>query len=415
VAGNSHIPLNIKMSKRATSSGTSHKVKVAKTAAPSEVDEISEKPAQDAPEAPVFALLNETAQVISMPATVHEMLSAAIPHCLVPQHAFQESMVEMLEESFRNAEALRREAVDSANTKLSEIISEMESGATKVEYAKEEQAAKLKNRTDKKAAMKSAEEDLSNAKCVLDEAVNKQKTVAELNKEHVAAKESYEQLITEAWTPLKDSVFVGREWRTRDRHISRLMAALKQIDIPASLAAALPLVLKSKSEARGTFSFEVLKYGEAAIAGHVATLSENISNSEANADECSKQVEAAKEKVEACIQALSACQDEVIAAENDCSVATTKLSDEKHKHTGLQPELRVAKKTLSERREALDNFMNNLAVFKQLREPKPPQDAQMAKIPCEETVKDSGKPISGDAEMHGMLCEERVATSGIEQ
>lgn len=359
---------------------TAPKAKAAKVAKTAEVEDqpvIEKASPEDEIFAPVFSLISECEEALSMPNSVSAMLSAAVPFCLrapaASRHEYQTKLVSTLQSSFDELQTFRQSEVAGEQAKVAELENEKSTIGTRVEEAKANLQAKQQNRDSKASAETDAETASKNATQAHEETLKEEADLDAKHKQNQEKKAAFEEVLKEVWTPLKNFEYVGKDWRLRDKQITRLMSSMEECSIDESLRDSLPVALRTKPEARGPFAAKVLEFGEAAISKHIEELASKIASFDSTVALCKEKVSSAEALVKSTADSLSKAQDELVTAENELAEAEANVKAQEEAAASLVPRTAAAAEELDAKegeRDATSKLIASFSSFKEEGAPK---------------------------------------------
>jgi len=314
---------------------------------------------------PTFDLLDFLSD--SLPPACVDMLRAAAPHALGAKaherHTYQTAVVDSLARLCAEAMKKHRDAVASAEGAVSALLQDKERAMEQLAAATREEEAKREAKGVAATTSKSAEEVVAATRQVMESARKKLEEVESLAHIVSEAKVGFEKEIEETWMPLKAGAFPPKEWRARQKAIEHASELLTQAEIPASLAAAVPLVLKEKLESRTDFSAQVVEHADIALREHVASIATQLEGHHATVDSQTQAVAKAEGELKAAEAELAATLNAQIEAENTWVDSDSAVRDLKaaigsfaEKSEQLDAELTASKISLEELQGLVGRF-----------------------------------------------------------
>jgi len=304
-----------------------------------------------------------------------DMMRVSLPHALgtakSDRHVFQSRMVDALADLVCKTEAVRNEDVAQSEASISQHRAEQETACTRLEAAREvemklegEKQAACVAQGEAEASLKQAEDKLCQEKTTKHQLEQHSKTLAE-------ARAHFEAEIAEAWVPTRDGTFSPKDWRSRQRAITRVVACLNAAHAPESLGVAAQGVLKEKPEVRGAFGLVALEHCEKAFA-HFLHSSQAEIDEQNRTDENQALAVAAASQVVADDRAKSEAQADLqIAAENrwcDAASESGDIAEEINQATVVAEKLALK---LQKAQGALSELQGLSATFLAMRDAEP--------------------------------------------
>jgi len=341
--------------------------KSAKLAVPAAAAEVPSQALEPALEwcRPAFDLLDFLGD--SLPPACVDMLRAAAPHALDAKvherHAYQTAVIDSLARLCAEALKSHRAAVASAEAAVSTLLQDKERAAEQLAAATSDEEAKREAKGVAATTSKSAEEVVAATRQVMESARKKLEEVESLAQVVSEAKVDFEKEIEEIWVPLKSGTFPPKEWRARQKAIARASEILTQAEIPASLAAAVPIALKERLESRTDFGAQAIEHADIALREHIASIATQLEGHQATVESQTQAVAKAEGEVKAAEAELAATLNAQIEAENtwvdaDSAVRDLKVAIGSFGETGeqLDSELMASRTSLEKLQSLVGRF-----------------------------------------------------------
>lgn len=152
-----------------------------------------------------------------------------------------------------------------------------------LEAAEAVAAARLSELRVREAALAGAAEEATAASVSLAQKQERERSSEATSHAALEAQGAWQDVCDTKWAPLRDGAVTGREWRERNKMIDALVQALAGAGADASLLAALPLALKSKSGDRAAFAAKTVEHTEVVLAEHAGSLSSKVAGAQGEA------------------------------------------------------------------------------------------------------------------------------------
>jgi len=302
------------MGKRAAT--TSPKAKAAKAAkgrAPAATE--ADAAAPD-PLAPVLAFLDET----DLPGACRKMLQAAAPFALSTpreqRHEHQASVVKELADLYAQAEQRHVVDLSSAKAAAAEHAEASEAAKAALEATTTRVDKLLEDKKAKNAAHEAATGGVTKAKEKLEAEQAKAAAIAS-DKASVESKRSeFDQVMQGDFCKLKNSEFPNKDWRARNKTITRVLEHFGHADVCQALLDALPVALKTAAADRGKFAQAAVEHADAAVKDYMEKMTAAVSAFDAPVAEQAKEVADAEQAVAAAELVGATAWQEMVDAEN---------------------------------------------------------------------------------------------------
>mmetsp|Transcript_90810 Transcript_90810/g.236566 ORF Transcript_90810/g.236566 Transcript_90810/m.236566 type:complete len:382 (-) Transcript_90810:403-1548(-) len=240
-------------------------------------------------------------QAQGLPTSCQEMLRAMMPHCLrtrgSARHAYQDKVAEVLEEIMCEVREGRAALVREREDALAEVQEQQAELCGRLEAAEAEAAARLSELRVREAALAGAAEESTAASVSLAQRQGRERSSEATSRAALEAQSAWQDVCDAKWAPLRDGAVTGREWRERNRMIDALVQALAGAGADASLLAALPLALKSKSADRAAFASKTVEHTEVVFEEHACSLSSRVASAQVDAAQAAAEVASAQADV----------------------------------------------------------------------------------------------------------------------
>jgi len=301
-----------------------------------------------------------------------DMMGASLPHALgtpkEDRHAFQSRMIDAFWGMVVKTEAAREEDITQAEAAITKHQAEQGTASARLETATETEG---KLHAERQAANESRHAAAQSLRSAGENLRNEERTKGGMDK-HVAvltdAKEEFETDVAEAWIPARDGVFAPKEWRRRQKAVTRVVACLMTAHAPESLRICVQTLLNDKAEYRTPFGCRAVEHCEASLGGFVEGSQDEIARHQVAIETQSQVVSRAADAVASEATRVEAQTEVQIAAENrwcDAATASKEIKDSIKRAEHVSAELRA---NLEATREALAELNGFSAKFVLLRD-----------------------------------------------
>jgi len=281
--------------------------------------------------APVTDLMSEFCELND---SCFSMLSAALPLALTTKkderHAFETSVINAFEAACADAETKCKTAIEAAEKEVAdhEVVkassaADLEAAQKTTEQKKASKDAAAGYQEEKQTAHETAEAALKEAQKAFEAS---QRNV----EDQTTAKDTFEKESSEVFPVLKEANYPAKEWRLRNKTISRLSQLLEESSAPESLIAAAKIAFKDKAEARGEFAVATVDATEACLKAHVESCSQGIAEAGSKVEELRIDVAAKDDVAKNSQSELDAAQEAMISADNEWVEADSMVLDLKN-------------------------------------------------------------------------------------
>merc|ERR1740129_123701 len=254
-----------------------------------------------------------------VPEVVAEMLNIALPVALntakPKRHRYEVCVISTATDILDDAEAKLRDAIAAAEDGGVKVASELAAIANKIEAAAATAAAKKESSSVAERAHAVACEAASGAKEAAAAAKTAMESLASEQAAVIAKRDECQGALGRLWEPLK----LLEEW----------------CEIPKSLAGALPVAIKTKTNERGEFAMQTLEAGEAVHNQHLAELSERIAGFDAENSQHAATVSNAERVLAESDAAMEEAMEESNARQNEWADAQTIVDGLKRQQQAL--------------------------------------------------------------------------------
>lgn len=309
-------------------------------------------------------------QACDLPEGCRKMLLACFAQALgTPRderHEAQTTVVQMIDETVRSAEAKLKAAVDCEHAKVSHVDarkSELQAKLTETETGASAAEALVRSEA---SALAQASEAATAASAALQEA---QKAQREGDADLRKAQESKTALEQGIAGDLQAIVEGLGESEQMEQHYKALLPLLTDLGLDESLSQALPSTCAKKASERGAFDAMVLDQLGASLRERVASLARAVEEATPPAQERAAAVEAAQAQVSATTGAQEQAAKAAAEAGSANETAAAARQAAGDALTAFEPEYTEATRVRDEKGAALENFQQyNVACFELLRD-----------------------------------------------
>lgn len=288
-----------------------------------------------------------------------DMMGASLPHALgtprEERHAFQSQMIEAFWGMVVKTEAAREEDVKHAEAAIANHQDEQTTAGARLEAAGEQEGKSHAESQAAKDSWQAAAETLRSAEDNLRTEQRAKQAEDDRLQRLASEKERFEMDVAEAWIPTRDGAFAPKEWRRRQRAVSRVVACLREASAPESLTISVQTVLNDRAESRTPFGCRAVEHCEASLGGFVQGSQDEIARQQVAVETQAQAVSRAADAVAAEAARAEAQSEAYIAAENRWCSAATASSDIKegmnraeHVSAGLRANLEQTRAALGE-------------------------------------------------------------------
>jgi len=253
-----------------------------------------------------------------LPDTCREMLEAMLPHVWstpsVERHPHQVTMAETFSSIVAGILLGKQQAIDAAKVNVAEArdvvvrLAEQLAAAEAILATKQDAADAAAKQTEGEAAQR-----LAAAKVALQAAKTKQAGLADELAKATTKKETFDELVSSAWEPIKAGALAGKE---KDHAIKKLQQAFKALALQDSFLHALAGAVTVGADERGAFAQAVIGFAETLLQRSISSCACTISGFDDATSQCTAETEAAEAELNAATQAQGLLEDAMIAAEN---------------------------------------------------------------------------------------------------
>jgi len=327
----------------------------------------------EAPLAIKCAAISEAVKDSDLPEHVSQALAASVSSCLktykADRHPFQVQMLEMIGETFANSKTAQKSALETAQAKISGFDTTKDARQEELASAEKKASEAAALVTERKTAHSTDGEALKKAVADRKASGAAQKNCDKSIEELVAKKAKLETAFS------AEGFGTFKEKAGTISGVKQFTKACHECGFDKSLLDAVPTVLTSSPENRGTFGALIVEQLEAQLSKALAEISTSQSETEAGRSEHAKAIETAdlalkeaQEKDEASKKAL----EEAVAEQTQASqnVAAIKKAIQ-----GALPELEQAKRDVAAATDTLNKMESGAwAYFAELLEHAPPPE-----------------------------------------
>jgi len=174
---------------------------------------------------------------------------------------------------------------------------------------------KEKARDEAEEAASKRQEQVGEAQTALQAA---RKSVEDAGGERLALEKDRDEFVADIetlWTPLKNSEIASKDWRARDKLITRLGQQLKRVGVAESLLKAVPVALKTKAGERSEFANTTVAHAEELYGKHIEALKGRVESFGAEEARRAEAVTAAEGAAKVAEDALAAATESSSAAQ----------------------------------------------------------------------------------------------------
>jgi len=323
---------------------------------------------------PITDLLSEYCDVDG---SCKKMLQAALPLALQTlqeqRHAFETSVITSFEAACADAEKKCDSAVEAAEAAISIELAAKANSAANLEAAEgaaaktqEQRAAATCHQNEKQTAKQSADTALKDAQAAVADASSKQGQMA-------TDSEAFEKDVAEVFPALKDGAFAPKDWRLRQKAISRLSQLLRQSVAPESLISACQVAFKEKPECRGPFAAKTIEAAEVLLQSYTEACKHAITEAGSKLEELRVVVTQAELAAQAAQSELEAAQTSMISEDNSWLEAADAVTHIKLAIKNFDQKQEDLTSELEQSRASLQRFRELMDQFRALKDPPPPE------------------------------------------
>jgi len=384
------------MGKRAASQPAENKAKEAKVVVDPFLEELS----------PVLALLDEAPEADD---SCCEMLKAMAPHalraCKEERHAYQATMVDVLQKVLTGVKAEREETAAAAQKLLADAEAQQETSSGTFADATEKAEQQKKQKDAKDTTQLDLEAALTAASATLGQEEEREKSLEGEQAKILEEKDECQKFMSEKWELLKTGTFAGKEWRERNKTIDTTLQVLSAMGLDVSLRAALPTALKTKPSERGKFASKAVEFAEVVMNRHLNSLGNTIANFDQEAVSRAQATASAQEAVKFAETALEEGRAAAKAAQESLEEAMQNQADAEAAMKAAPKVVAKRSAALEQDKAALKHAEDVLSIFATMRERSNAAFVEPEKVE-EEVISEEAAPMDkADAQMNAIVAQ----------
>jgi len=347
--------------KRAASQPAENKAKEAKVVVDPFLEELS----------PVLALLDEASEADD---SCREMLKAMAPHalraCKEERHAYQATMVDVLQKVLTGVKAEREETTAAAQKLFADAEAQEETSSGTFADAMEKAEQQKKQKDAKDTTQLDLEAALTAASATLGQEEEREKSLEGEQAKILEEKDECQKFMSEEWELLKAGTFAGKEWRERNKTIDTTLQVLQvsAMGLDVSLRAALPTALKTKPSERGKFASKAVEFAEVVMNRHLTSLGNTIANFDQEAGSRAQATASAQEAVKLAETALEEGRAAAKAAQESLEEAMQNQADAEAAMKAAPTVVAKSSAALEQDKAFLKHAEDVLSIFATMRE-----------------------------------------------
>jgi chromosome segregation ATPase len=301
-------------------------------------------------------------------------------------------VVKELADLYAQAEQRYGADLSGAKAAVAEHAAAAEAAKVALEATTNRVSKLLEDKEAKNAAYETATDGVKTAKEKLEAEQAKAASIAS-DKASVESKQSeFDQVMQGDFKKLKNSEFPNKDWRARNKTITRVLEHFGHADVCQALLDALPVALKTAAADRGKFALAAVEHAEAAVKDYMEKMTAAITAFNSPLAQQAKEVSDAEQAVAAAELVGKTAWQEMVDAENAWVEEQGRKDDETATVNSAAPKAKALEESVEEASRALERFNGLRAQFVALADHAAPQPEVADASPAPEAPMEVAAP-----------------------